>query len=173
MTCSNCRKKPVWEFTNQTQLCKSCFKDYFERKILRTIREFKILPKDMIFKIDKGHSLNTKVLKFVLEMKFAVKTSFRPNISSDNLSKVAEDIFLNILKGNFLGFKFSYDKPLCFLSDDEVELYAEINNINGKKRIKNKKICELLKRFSVKNPDIEHNIINSFFQLYSHKNSLK
>jgi hypothetical protein len=157
--------KTVWQFTNQRKLTKKEFLDYFERKIFRTIRKFDMLPKDKIIKLAKEDSLNYKVLKFVLEKKFKVVSG--RDFSSDNLSQIAEDIFLNVLKGKFASSKpdKGLKKPLYFLSDKEVELYAELCKIKAKKRKSNKKIQKLFEKFLSKNPDLEHNIVNSLAQL--------
>lgn len=153
-------KDYVWEFTNQKKLSKSEFIDYFERKIFRTIRAKKILPKDRIIKLKKSNSLNSNVLKEVLSKKFKVTTSDKEVISSDNLSIVAEQTMENILKGIFKS-PSSKDKPLYYLSDKEIQLYAKLRGIKGKKRIENKKIKELFEKFTSKNPDLELNIIHA------------
>jgi len=160
MACKECRKNAIWEFTNKTKLCKKCFTDYFERKIFRTIRKYNILPKTIILK--KSNNINTKVLKYILERKFPVKSG-RENLSSENLSQTAEEIFLNIMKGRF---KFRINKtPLMLLSDREIQIYAQIKNIKGNKIKRNKKIKKLFEKFMKKNPDLEHNILNAYFQL--------
>jgi len=162
MTCKTCNQKPVWKFTNQTQLCKNCFTDYFERKIFRTIRKYNLLPKDKTFKLKISQDLNTKVLKAVIEKKFKTKTG-KPNISTNNLSQTAEKIFQNIIKGSF---KFQKLKsPLAEVSDKEIEIYAKIKNIKGIKRKPNKKIQSLFQRFLNKNPDLERNILKASSQL--------
>ncbi len=166
MACTNCNKKPIWEFTNKTKLCKNCFTDYFERKIFRTIRKYRLLPKSRIIKIKKSADINTKVLVNVLQKKFKIEFSKNPDISPKNLSESAEDIFLNLLKGRFKSKTFDKkSQPLLFLSDKEIEVYAKINNIKGKSRTKNKKAALLFEKFTLKNPDLEHNILNAFSQL--------
>jgi len=161
-------KKIVWKFTNQRELSKSQFIDYFERKIFRTIRKYCLLPKNKIIKIKKTNSLNTAVLNHVLLKKFNTKFSNKPNLSSENLSEIAEEIFSNTLKGKFFPKNLKPEKikaPLYFLSDEEIELYAKLGNIKGKRRIKNKKIQQLFEKFKNKNPDLEHNIANAFLQI--------
>ncbi|MDO8516565.1 MAG: hypothetical protein Q7S33_00410 [Nanoarchaeota archaeon] len=168
MTCTNCTKNSVWEFTNQTKLCKKCFIDYFERKIFRTIREFHIIKGKSVIYLKKENSLNNNVLKFVLKNKFSIKFSNNPDFSSENLSELAENNFAEILKGNFKLLKSKKQNlffPLQNASDKEIELYAELNKISGKKRKENKGIRELFERFMKKNQDLEHNIINASEQL--------
>ncbi|MFH1521592.1 MAG: hypothetical protein ABIF18_01405, partial [archaeon] len=108
------------------------------------------------------------VLKKILETKFQVKISTAPNLSSDNLSQVAEDIFKNILKGKFIESEPS-NKPLYFVSDKEIELYAKLSNIKGVKRKQDKKIQDLFKKFLKKNQDLELNIIKAHSQLNGNK----
>ncbi len=159
-------KKIVWKFTNQKELTKSQFLDYFERKIFRTIRKYGMLPKDKIIKLKNSQELNTKVLSYVLQKKFKVELSKKPDFSSENMSDIAEEIFLNIKKGNFTGqTPTNPKKPLYFLSDKEVELYASLAGIKGKKTKRKEEIQILFEKFLKNNKDLEHNIINSFLQL--------
>tara|TARA_B100001971_G_C18092434_1_gene484227 strand:+ start:45 stop:557 length:513 start_codon:yes stop_codon:yes gene_type:complete len=156
--------KHVWKFTNQRELSKKEFLNYFERKVFRTIRKYQMLPKSRIIKLKKTNSLNTAVLKKVIENKFKTIFSNKPNFSSDNLSQVAEDTFKNILQGKFISVK-NKDKPLYFLSDKEVELYASLVGIKAPKRKQNKKIQSLFSKFLKKNQDLEQNIVKALGQL--------
>lgn len=160
--------KTVWTFTNQRELDKSQFLDYIERKVFRTIRKYQMLPKNQIIILTKSQDINMAVLKKILQTKLQVKTSANPNLSSDNLSQVAEDIFKNILKGKFLKSKPN-NQPLYFVSDKEIELYAKLSNIKGTKRKQDKKIQDLFKKFIGKNQDIELNIIKAHSQLNRNK----
>lgn len=46
MPCKFCKTKPVITLTNnKVNLCKSCFTKYFEKKALRTIKQYKLLEK--------------------------------------------------------------------------------------------------------------------------------
>ena len=164
--------KPVWKFTNGRELTKSEFINYFERKVFRTIRKFQMLPIDKIFTLKKNNDLNTLVLKQILKTKFQVKTSsiiHHPSsiISSANLSQSAEDIFKNIIKGNFKDLSpITYHlSPLLYLSDREVELYAKLKNIKGPTRKQNKKIQTLFNKFLPKNQDLEINILKAQNQI--------
>ena len=155
----------VWKFTNQKELSKKEFIDYFERKVFRTIRKHSMLPPDKIITLKPSPSLNTNVLKSILEKKFQVKFNSKPKLSSDNLSQLAEDIFKNILQGKFTELIIK-NKPLQFLSDKEVELYAKLTNIKGSKRKQDKKIQTLFERFLKKNQDLELNIVKAIKQIF-------
>ena len=156
--------KTVWTFTNKKELDKSQFIDYFERKVFRTIRKNDLLPKDRIFTLKESKDLNTIILKRILEKKFEVKFSTKPNLSSENLSQEAEDIFKQILKGDFKKH-IKKNAPLAQLSDKEVELYAELTNIKGTKRKQDKKIQSLFDKFLKKNQDLELNVVKAIGQL--------
>ena len=155
---------PVWTFTNQKELNKSQFIDYVERKVFRTIRKYQMLPKNKIITLKKSNDINTAVLKKIIETKFEVKSSTKPNLSSDNLSQTAEDIFKNILKGNFKK-QIPKNAPLSQLSDKEIELYAKLKNIKGVKRKQDKKIQSLFDKFLKKNQDLELNIVKAIGQI--------
>ena len=159
--------KPVWTFTNKTQLNKKQFINYIERKVFRTIRKYNLLPKDKTITLKKTNSINTQVLKKIIETKFPVKltaNSQKLTTSAANQSQIAEDIFKKILKGNF---KKSPNKetPLQYISDKETELYAKLKNIKGVKRKQDKKIQTLFKKFLTKNQDLELNIIKAQKQI--------
>jgi len=156
--------KPVWKFTNQKELNKKQFINYIERKVFKTIRKYLMLPKSKIIILKKSNSLNTAILKKILQTKFPVKFSTKPTFSSDNLSQIAEDIFEEILKGNF-NFKVNTNSPLQFISDKEINLYAKLTNTKGTKRKQNKKIQLLFERFLNKNQDLEINILKAVNQL--------
>jgi len=163
---------PVWKFTNQKELNKSQFINYIERKVFKTIRKHSMLPKTKIITLKKSNDLNTQVLKKILETKFQVKFSTKPNLASANLSQITEDIFKNILKGDFNYQLSTTNSPLLLVSDKELELYAKLNKIKGTKRKQNKKIQTLFQKFMNKNQDLELNILKAFNQLPSltHKN---
>lgn len=156
--------KTVWQFTNQRKLSKKEFTDYFERKIFRTIRKYKMLPTDRRITLRKSPDLNTVVLKKVLEKKFQIKFTSKPTFLSDNLSQLAEDTFKNILQGKFIR-PIQKNKPLCFTSDEEIELYAKLTGIKGSKRKQDEKIQKLFRRFLKKNQDLELNIVKASNQL--------
>lgn len=161
MTCNNCKTKPVWKFTNQTQLCKKCFLDYIERKVFKTIRKFHMISNNEIL-LKKDTSLNYQVLKSILEQKFPIKN--KSGLTTENLSQLAEIEFSEILKGNFIKQNLS-NKPLSQISDQELELYAKLKNIKGKTRKKNPEIRDLFEKFMKKNQDLEINVLNAMEQL--------
>ena len=43
--CQLCKTKPVYEFTNQRKLCRTCYVRWFEKKVLYTNRKFKLIKK--------------------------------------------------------------------------------------------------------------------------------
>ncbi|MCK4997215.1 hypothetical protein KAS08_02830 [Candidatus Pacearchaeota archaeon] len=155
--------KTVWTFTNQRELDKNQFIDYIKRKIFRTIRKYDMLPKDKIITMKNNNSLNYNILKKIIETKFQVKESNTPNILTDNLSEVAEDIFKNILQGNYTG-PAPKKRPLYFLSDKELELYGKLTDIEGKKRNQDEKIQNLFEKFLKKNQDLELNVVKALSQ---------
>ncbi|MAG40044.1 hypothetical protein CMI41_03690 [Candidatus Pacearchaeota archaeon] len=157
----------VWEFTNQRKLNKKEFIDYFEKKVFKTIRKFEMLPKDKIFRIKKSEDLNTLTLTEVLERKFEVVSSDKQNTSADNLSSVAENIFGNLLDGKFEGVRPNDELiyPLYYHSDAEIELYAKLVGISGRKSSRDKNIQVLFDKFRNKNPDLEINVVKALSQL--------
>jgi len=165
--------KPVWTFTNQISLGKSEFIAYLEKKVFKTIRQHGLLPKDKIFKIEKSNSIQANVLKYIIGKKFSVVDSKEPNTSENNLTIIAEKIFENILKGNYIGPKpkDTLNYPLYFVSDKELGVYSKLQGIKGTKRKQNTKIDSLFKKFTHKNPDLELNIVKALRQVQEANNN--
>jgi len=157
------KEKTVWTFSNKKSLTKSEFLRYIQRKVFKTIRENGLLPEEKIFRLKKSDSINTLVLKNILDKKFKTKFSKNPNISTENLTQIAEIVMEKAIRGDF-DFSKLPKSPLSKVSDEEILLYARLLGICAKKRPKNKKIHGLLDRFKKKNPDIERNIIRAASQ---------
>ena len=106
------KKKPVWKFTNGTELNEKEFLNYIERKVFKTIRRFEMLKNraDNEIFISASDDLNTKVLNYILATKFSLKFSAKPFFSSENLSDVSEENFLKILDGKFKRKKTTQNK---------------------------------------------------------------
>jgi len=156
--------KTVWTFTNQRELDSKEFVDYFQRKVFRTIRKFEMLegiPPKIVLR--KAGDLNTVVLKHVLETKFEVSFG-KANLSSENLSQVAEDVFGDVVGGNFK-IEERVDAPLVQLSDKEVELYAKLKGLKGTVRKRDENIQKLFGKFLGKNQDLEVNVLKAAGQL--------
>ncbi len=156
----------VWEFTNQRKLTKKEFIAYFERKVFRTIRKYEMLSESRTFQIKESKNINTIILKKIIEQKFIVEFSNKPNITDDNLSDVAEETFKNILQGNFTGPfpKDSIARPLYYNSDKETELYAKLLGIKGQIKKRDEKVQELFAKFFDKNQDLEINVVKALSQ---------
>ncbi len=161
MTCPICNKHPVWEFTNQQQLCKTCFTRYFERKVKNTIRKY-----NMPINIIRREDLNSKLINNIIE-KLAKRTG---KLSSDSLDIVSVSILNEMMHGISKNLKkfLPTNQPLYFLSNKEILLYAKIKGIKGKvKKRTNKedKINNFIIKIEQKNPDIRQNIVNSLIKI--------
>jgi len=66
--CKQCEKNPVYEFTNKRKLCKNCFIRYFQKKVLYTIRKFKMAQSGSVIDYENGKGFREVVLEDVLEM---------------------------------------------------------------------------------------------------------
>ena len=71
--CKQCETKPVYEFTNQRKLCKTCFVRWFQKKVLYTIRKFELIKSGEVVGYTKTNNFRSVVLEKVLKM-FAEKT---------------------------------------------------------------------------------------------------
>jgi hypothetical protein len=161
------KKNSVWKFTNGIELNEKEFCNYIEKKVFKTIRKYEMLRelKSNVVLLSNSLDLNTQVLNQILKTKFLTEESKKPSFSSKNLSDLSEEIFSEILKGNFKSIKKERKIPLKFHSDKEIQLYAKFKKIKGEMKKRDKRIQTLFEKFMKKNPDLEHNIVNAFEQL--------
>ena len=138
----------------------------------------------MRFKIKKIKTSDLKfnVLTHILQKKFipgAKKGEKTYELSTENLNEVSIDI-LNSFMHKKIGFdelkrflpvdyKKGICRPLFYLSDEEIMLYAKINKIKGKiQNIKDKRegwVDNFIKEFEKSDPDVRHAIVNSVLKL--------
>ncbi|MDO8528944.1 MAG: hypothetical protein Q7S06_03580 [Nanoarchaeota archaeon] len=175
--CNQCETNPVYEFTNQRKLCKSCFVRYFQKKIFYVIRKFKMAHSgDMIgYKNNKG--FRDVVLEDVLKM-FAekananlIKSSKANKIAiSSTLDSETDEITHELMKENskmkFAPVEKNIIKPLYLFLDEEVLLYAKIRKLKFKE-IKNKKdkISLFIDELEEKHPEIKRAIVNGILKM--------
>lgn len=72
--CKQCSEKPVYEFTNKKKLCGRCFVNYFQKKVLYTIRKFGMIKNSDIVGYFPSNHFKGVVLEDVLKM-FAKKAN--------------------------------------------------------------------------------------------------
>ena len=165
MACKICQEKPVWKFTNQTQLCEKCFTDYFEKKVKRTIGRYH-LP---IGKISSS-GLKARVVNRIIQD----LPERKGKIGLESLNDISDAILYEMMYGKKDKLKtlLPNNKPLYFLSDREIEIYAKIKGIKGKlesRESKNKKLKQIddfLKIIERKNPDIRHNVVKALLNYH-------
>jgi len=90
--CKMCNLKPVYEFTNKRKLCKNCFIHWFEKKILYTIRKYKMIQRGDIVGYFKSKHFRSVVLEEILNMiekHIYVKIKKLPKIK-DTLTKTVD-----------------------------------------------------------------------------------
>ena len=66
--CKACQTKPVYEFTNKRKLCRRCFINYFQKKVLYIIRKFKMISRNDIIGYYNGNNFRNVVLEDILKM---------------------------------------------------------------------------------------------------------
>ena len=156
MPCKLCKKQAVWKFTNQQQLCESCFVNYFESKVKKTIRKHG-MPINALSKNNLKAKVINNIIKNLPERK--------GKLSEENLDHVSTGILYIMMHGNAEKLKTLLPKnqPLYFLSDKEVLLYAKLKGIKGKLG-KNRKLAEINDFIAVieqKSPDLRQNVVNA------------
>ncbi len=170
--CRQCEKNPVYEFTNQRKLCKTCYVSWFEKKFLYTLRKFNMLDKGDTVSYTKSNDVQTKVLEHLLKMiegrRIKIKNKGKKIALNYSTDFVAEKIIDLILNGNIKDkekFKPVYKNkimPLYLFLDKEIELYAKIKNIEFKKR---KKENSLLNYLEKKHPEVKQSVVKGILEI--------
>lgn len=191
--CKQCQTKPVYEFTNQRKLCGRCFVNYFQKKVLYTIRKFGMIRNGDAVGYFSSNHFRRVVLEDVLEM-FAeranvelVKNGKKGKLAiSSTLDSESEGIIQSLINGKekdlekFKPVSGKIIKPLYLFSDEEVLLYAKLRvlcfdschyaklrKLKFRKIEKPKdKISEFLDGLEKKHPEVKRAIVNGYLGLY-------
>ena len=179
--CKQCETNPVYEFTNRRKLCKTCFVKYFQKKVLYTIRKFKMAHSGETIGYKNNGNFKDVVLEDVLKI-FSEKTNAKLTKSfkradkiaiSSTLDSEADEITHKLIKENSKNLGFSPSegkiiKPLCLFLNEEILLYAKIKKLKFKtKKKKRDKISSFIDELEKKHPEIKRAIVNSFLKVYN------
>jgi tRNA(Ile)-lysidine synthase TilS/MesJ len=179
--CKLCETNPVYEFTNKRKLCKRCFINYFQKKVLYTIRRFKMIKKgDKIFykrNNDFKGIVLSEILKFIsgkIEITLINSKNKADKIAIDSsLDSESENIIKILIKKNisdlkkFLPVYRKVIKPLYLFLDEEILLYARLKNLKfQKKKEKKDKIKNFEDELEKKHPEVKRAIVNTLLKFY-------
>ena len=106
--CQQCSKKPVYEFTNKRKLGSRCFVNYFQKKVLYTIRKFGMIRNGDVIGYFSGGGFRYAVLESVLKM-FAEKANVKLVNSSNIKTKVTLKQIARRFRLNKLALPFTID----------------------------------------------------------------
>lgn len=181
--CKQCETNPVYEFTNKRKLCKNCFIDYFDRKVLFTIRKYHLMDKEDLIGYKKGNNFREAVLENILKTiseKYGFNIVKLPNKNtnkiavSSTLDLEAHDILSTLVNEdvsklkNFLPSLGNFIKPLYLFLDGEVLLYAKLKNLKFKEsKEKKDRITNFLDELEKKHPEVKRSVVNSLLKLYN------
>ncbi len=174
--------KYVYEFTNQRKLTKAEFLRWFRKRVLYTIRKFKMISSGDIVLYENKGDFRGVVLEDVLKM-FAEKADVRliknkdvksnKKAISSTLDIESDKLVHELIKGNAKNLKKLAPvqgkaiKPLYLFLDKEVLLYAKLKKLRYKKVVEKKdNISNFIDDLERKHPEIKNAIINSFLELY-------
>lgn len=177
--CKLCKTKPVYEFTNKRKLCKRCFINYFQKKVLYTIRKFNMIKKGNVIAYRKNNDFKGIILEEMLKF-IAGKTEIKLNSKKTNKIAVgssvdseADNVIKTLIKGNVSELKRNLPvqgniiKPLYLFLDEEILLYAKLKHLKFKKsKLKRDKIKTFEDEFEKKHPEVKRAIVNSILELY-------
>jgi hypothetical protein len=181
--CKQCELKPVYEFTNKRKLCKRCFINYFQKKVLYTIRKFQMIQNKDRIGHNKTPNFRDVVLEDALKM-FSEKTNIELIKLTDkrktNKIAVSSTIDLEankisriLIKGNSdklnqnLPIVKNIIKPLYLFLDEEVLLYAKLRELKFKNtKTTETKIQKFINNLEKKHPEIKRAIVKGYLKLY-------
>ena len=173
--CKQCETKPVYEFTNQRKLCKTCFIKWFQKKVLYSIRKFKMISKGDIVGYDNKGRFREVVLEDVLKIfgkKAIVELVKLPNRNRINKIVIAsttdleaDKIIHALIKNGKLSsaVEGKIIKPLYLFLDKEVLLYAKLRNLKFKKTKQSKdKISKFIDELEKTHPEVKQAVVGSY-----------
>jgi len=180
--CKLCETKPVYEFTNKRKLCARCFMNYFQKKVLYTIRKFEMIKKGDIIGYRKLRDFRSVVVEDILKM-LAEKTNVKIVKLSDKgeTDKIANPITVDLESGeivneliqgnlkrlkNFKPIEKKIIKPLYLFLDEEVLLYANLKRLQFKQKRKERdKINRFINEAEKKHPEVKRAIVRGFLKI--------
>jgi len=177
--CKQCETKPVYEFTNQRKLCKTCFVRWFQKKVLYTIRRFELIKSGEVVGYKFEGSFRDVVLEDVLKM-FAEKSMVEliKLPTTKKLSKIAiasttdleaDKIVHALINGGKLSSAVDGKmiKPLYLFLDKEVLLYAKLRNLRFKKTEEGTqdKISEFIDGLEKKHPEVKQAVVSGLLKI--------
>ena len=181
--CKQCETNPVYEFTNKRKLCKNCFINYFNKKVLFTLRKYHLIKNGDVIGYKHGTGFREVVLENVLMMiseKYGFNVVKLPNVKSNKIAvsstidSESHDIVKSLVDENvsklesLLPSDGNFIKPLYFFSYEEVLLYAKLRGFKFKKiKEKTDRINNLLDDFEKKHPEVKRAVVNSILELYN------
>ncbi len=181
--CNQCETNPVYEFTNKRKLCKNCFIKYFDKKVLFTIRKYKLINSKDVVGYNQGNNFRDVVLENILKFiseKYGFNVVKLPNKKVNKiavpstLDSESYDIINLVIDGDIFNIKKNFPfekniiKPLYFFLDEEVLLYAKLKNLKYKKIKKTKdKVNNFLDGLEKKHPEVKRAIINGVLGFFN------
>ncbi|VVB79796.1 Uncharacterised protein [uncultured archaeon] len=179
--CKQCELKPVYEFTNKRKVCGNCFINYFNKKVLYTIRKFKMADHTSLIFLKRSEEFREIVLGDVLKMFVSksgaqlVKKKTKNCLIAvgDSTDLIAERIINSMFEGsleklnNVKPVEAKVIRPLYLMLDTEILLYAKLKKLrfNITKR-KESKFEYFTKSMEEKHPELKHSVVNSYLELF-------
>jgi hypothetical protein len=180
--CQQCEINPVYEFTNKRKLCARCFRKWFRKKFLYTIRKFLMLKKGEVVCLDsRSKDFRNIVLSDMLDF-FVEKApvEFFKN-KSKKCTKIASSETSDLISYEFVSNIFeSKDtkklgpvedkviRPLYLFLDKEVLLYGRLRKLKfNKVKKSNNKLESFIDNLEEKHPELKQAIVKSYLELFS------
>ncbi len=154
MVCKNCKINPVIRLTNSNiNLCKNCFIRYFEKKVLKTIRQFNLIDKGDNIAVAASGGKDSTVVLYLLKNLLKDRTLKIQAIAIDegihdyrdkSLEFLKEFCKKNNIKLNIYSYKKEFGKSL----DEILKTYKKIPC----------SICGVLRRYLLNKKSKELNV---------------
>ena len=149
------------------------FIKYFERKILYTLRKYRMLDGNIVIK-DK--TWKTQVLKYFIN-KIPKRSESKNKVMAlaDSTDDIAVKVFEVFMKGKYQELKSltpkfkkgnkTFVRPFYFMLDKEIELYAKLKNIKMKKIKVDNDVRRWLDDYEQKHLELKNSIVSSLLRV--------
>ena len=161
MKCVKCSKQAKIDLKHLGgSLCPACFAEVIEKRVRKSLREHDWLkPADKILVIDDG-TLKSKAGIHIIKSIFKLSKGCTKVIIPWNLDDEIGQ-YLDALMNNKKIPKTKHIKFLINISDEEIDYFAKIKKIKGKKRAKTK-LGKMLDNLEKRYPGSKFGLLKSF-----------
>ena len=146
---------------------------YFERKVLYTLRKYRMLESAIV--VDNKNPKSSVLKYFLNKVSLRNKSKNKMTALSDSTDDIAVKVFEVFMKGKYQELKSltpkfkkgnqTFVRPFYFMLDKEIELYAKLKNIKMKKIKIDNDVRRWLDDYEQKHLELKNSIVSSLLKI--------